>query len=205
MLKRGTKQPKQARSLETVEAIYLAVSKILEKQGIKGLNTNQIAQVAGVSVGSLYQYFKNKESIFEALLLRMTENNILTFEKLIAEVDPQTITNRDVIRIIVETQFGTIRKMGKLAKYLFQYAPQLLSSDHFKKADDRIVGYIKKKFAEHKMKINSKNPEIALFICVQTVRSVIFMSIVNRKEEEYDLIVEELIQMLTSYIEPQME
>jgi AcrR family transcriptional regulator len=61
------KEPKQERSRETVDAILEATARILARRGWAGLNTNEVAEVAGVSVGSLYQYFPNKLSLIEAV------------------------------------------------------------------------------------------------------------------------------------------
>ncbi len=57
------KLPKQDRSQIMVEAILEATARILSQEGHGGLSTNRVAEVAGVSVGSLYQYFPNKESL----------------------------------------------------------------------------------------------------------------------------------------------
>jgi AcrR family transcriptional regulator len=62
------KAPGQARSKETVNVILEASARILESQGLRGFNTNAIAAKAGVSVGSLYQYFPNKDAILLALI-----------------------------------------------------------------------------------------------------------------------------------------
>lgn len=64
------KTPRQRRSAELVEAIYEAAARILEREGLSALNTNRVAEVAGVSVGSLYQYFPSKEAIVAGLLRR---------------------------------------------------------------------------------------------------------------------------------------
>ena len=64
----GRKMPRQARSLETVTVILEASARILESGGLHGFNTNAIAERAGVSVGSLYQYFPNKDAILLALI-----------------------------------------------------------------------------------------------------------------------------------------
>jgi AcrR family transcriptional regulator len=55
--------PKQARGKATCAAIFEATARILETQGEARLNTNLIAETAGVSIGSLYQYFPNKQAI----------------------------------------------------------------------------------------------------------------------------------------------
>ena len=64
------KHPRQARSAATVEAILDASAHILERGGLEALNTNAIAERAGVSIGSLYQYFPGKDAILAALIRR---------------------------------------------------------------------------------------------------------------------------------------
>ncbi len=64
------KTPKQARSEASFEAIVEAAARILAEGGPRALTTNRVARRAGVSVGSLYQYFPNKLSIVRALLER---------------------------------------------------------------------------------------------------------------------------------------
>lgn len=64
------KRPRQARSTATVEAIVEAAARILERAGPDALTTNAIAERAGVSVGSVYQYFPAKEAILSALICR---------------------------------------------------------------------------------------------------------------------------------------
>ena len=65
---KARKAPGQARSQETVGVILEASARILESDGLRGFNTNAIAAKAGVSIGSLYQYFPNKDSIVLALI-----------------------------------------------------------------------------------------------------------------------------------------
>jgi AcrR family transcriptional regulator len=62
------KAPGQARSKETVNIILEASARILESEGLRGFNTNAVAAKAGVSVGSLYQYFRNKDAILLDLI-----------------------------------------------------------------------------------------------------------------------------------------
>jgi len=57
------KQPQQARSVELVAAILDAAVQVLAKQGAQRFTTARVAEKAGVSVGSLYQYFPNKAAI----------------------------------------------------------------------------------------------------------------------------------------------
>lgn len=61
------RQPRQERARYKVELILEASIRLLEKHGPDGLTTNAIAAAAGVSIGTLYQYFANKEAILDAL------------------------------------------------------------------------------------------------------------------------------------------
>jgi AcrR family transcriptional regulator len=67
------RQPKQRRALQTVDAVLDAVIRILKREGLRALTTNRIAEVAGASIGSLYQYFPDKRAIFAALHQRHIE------------------------------------------------------------------------------------------------------------------------------------
>jgi AcrR family transcriptional regulator len=200
MLKLGIKKPKQDRSKSTVDAILEAVTHIMDKDGPMSLTTNKIAEKAGVSVGSLYQYFKNKESIFEAILLRMTEQNIASFEENIS-LKSEEIKIGSIIRIIVQAHFDNIQKMGKLSSVLFEYAPQVLSPNHFKKADERIIKFLMDKTDEFKIEIRPHNRANAFFICSQAVRGVLFMTVISRPTEERQVLIDELVDMLTIYLE----
>jgi AcrR family transcriptional regulator len=66
------KIPRQSRAEQTVATILEAAALILEKQGLEAFNTNLVAQRAGVSIGSLYQYFPGKDALIVALSLRET-------------------------------------------------------------------------------------------------------------------------------------
>jgi AcrR family transcriptional regulator len=68
------KRPKQERSRDTVQVILAAAQRILTRDGLDALTTARIAEVAGISVGSLYQYFPNKEAVCGALVEKTTED-----------------------------------------------------------------------------------------------------------------------------------
>jgi AcrR family transcriptional regulator len=75
------KKPVQGRSKATVEAVLLAAARILEDRGLAGFNTNAVAERAGVSIGSLYQYFPSKDAILVALM----EQSLAVFSETMAE------------------------------------------------------------------------------------------------------------------------
>ncbi|RYF63390.1 MAG: TetR/AcrR family transcriptional regulator, partial [Comamonadaceae bacterium] len=65
-----TRTPRQDRSRTKVDLIVEAAIRILEGEGLAALTTNRIADVAGVSIGTLYQYFRSKEAVVEFLVAR---------------------------------------------------------------------------------------------------------------------------------------
>src|ERR1700722_20479896 len=64
------RRPRQARSRATWEAIVEATAQILERRGPAGFNTNEVAERAGVSIGTLYQYFADKHARLAAAARR---------------------------------------------------------------------------------------------------------------------------------------
>jgi len=70
------KEPAQARSKALVDAIIEATARVLIAGGLEALNTNEVAAVAGVSVGSLYQYFPSKEALLASLIERELSDDL---------------------------------------------------------------------------------------------------------------------------------
>lgn len=74
------KAPVQRRSAQTVEAVLEAAARILETQGLVACTTNAVAERAGVSIGSLYQYFPNRDALTVALIERETAQLVVDIE-----------------------------------------------------------------------------------------------------------------------------
>jgi len=67
------KTPTQERARVTFDAIVDAAVRILEREGYRALTTNHVADVAGISIGSLYEYFRGKESIVAEVVRRLLQ------------------------------------------------------------------------------------------------------------------------------------
>ena len=67
------RKPQQERALEKVGLMLEAATRILDKHGLAGLNTNRVAEVAGISIGTVYQYFSDKSQLLDALAERELE------------------------------------------------------------------------------------------------------------------------------------
>jgi AcrR family transcriptional regulator len=83
------KVPTQSRARATWDAILDGAAEVLLKQGYEKATTDRIADRAGVSIGSVYEYFPNKEAIFAAVMLRWNEQRWKVFTELQRE-DPGT-------------------------------------------------------------------------------------------------------------------
>jgi AcrR family transcriptional regulator len=79
------KEPRQARSRATVETIVQAGARILGDEGWAGFTTNRIAELAGVSIGSLYQYFPDKFSLVDAIRHRHLDDSLAAMRDVGAE------------------------------------------------------------------------------------------------------------------------
>jgi AcrR family transcriptional regulator len=94
------RRPKQRRARQTVEAVLDAVVRLLKRDGSKAITTNRIAEVAGVSIGSVYQYFPDKRAIFTALHQRHVDQiDRMVQTKL---VEHATSSIEELVRAMVE-------------------------------------------------------------------------------------------------------
>lgn len=94
------KAPRQQRSRVTVDAIVEAATRVLARRGWARFTTNEIAAVAGVSVGSLYQYFPDKLAIAEAIRQRHLDEVLAALNGSDADVDASTPLSRRVERFV---------------------------------------------------------------------------------------------------------
>jgi AcrR family transcriptional regulator len=94
------RRPKQRRARQTVEAVLDAVIRLLKRGGSEAITTNRIAEVAGVSIGSVYQYFPDKRAIFTALHQRHVDQiDRMVQTKL---VEHATSSIEELLRAMVE-------------------------------------------------------------------------------------------------------
>ncbi|MEE5131964.1 TetR/AcrR family transcriptional regulator [Pseudomonas alliivorans] len=117
------KIPAQARSRATVDAIIQAATYILTKVGWDGLTTNAIAERAGVNIGSLYQFFPNKEAIIAELQRRHaadTRTDLLE----VLHVLPAQPSLRDALTLIIEMIVAEHRVAPALHKAIHEELPR---------------------------------------------------------------------------------
>jgi len=103
------KLAKQSRSRATSAAIVEAAARILETAGADGLTTNRIAERAGVSIGSLYQYFPDKKAVLAALLRREWEDLEARIREAGADTDDPRAAISRIVDIALAHQFARPR------------------------------------------------------------------------------------------------
>jgi AcrR family transcriptional regulator len=102
------RRPRQRRARETVEAILVAVVRLLKREGFSALTTNRIAEMAGVSIGSVYQYFSDKSAIFRALHQRHIDqiDHLIATTLVKHAASPLDVLIRALIEAMVDAHTG---------------------------------------------------------------------------------------------------
>lgn len=99
------KRPKQSRSLMLVEAIQQACLKILEEEGPGQLTTQRIADVAGINIASLYQYFPNKEAVLAEVFQDQIKRYKAAAVKRLVEIEQLSrVSLEDTLAAIVDME-----------------------------------------------------------------------------------------------------
>lgn len=87
------KIPRQARAQATVEAIIVATAQLLTEQGFVNLTTARVAERAGVSIGSLYQYFPNKQGLAAAVVDHYSDEVLARFTAMVRARPGKTLVD----------------------------------------------------------------------------------------------------------------
>jgi AcrR family transcriptional regulator len=151
------KQPAQERARVSVDAILVAAMRVLDQHGLDKLTTARIAEVAGVSVGTLYQYFPSKEAILGVLVERRMEELLGMFQTLLdatlampidaairAAIQALVTHNQTVGRTLHAPYVESVATTGRSAQYrsyMMRFADLLAAHLERRKADLRITDY----------------------------------------------------------------
>jgi AcrR family transcriptional regulator len=131
------KQPRQERSRALVDAILAATEQVLAADGADGLTTTRVAEVAGVSVGSLYQYFPSKESLIAAVIERRIEDDLRWLAQVDAELaaQPEPEPLRVLVRRGIERSVALFRAETALYR-------EIVASMHTVARDDLVAAMV---------------------------------------------------------------
>jgi AcrR family transcriptional regulator len=128
MPEKKRRNPKQARSQATVDAILEATFHILETQGQAKLTTNLISERAGVSIGTLYQYFSDRDAILAAMGQRQAESIREEITRIMIE-SPEGGA-RPVIQALMNGIQGSVETRIVLGDALIRARGEQVISDH---------------------------------------------------------------------------
>ncbi|APH60771.1 Transcriptional regulator, TetR family [Granulibacter bethesdensis] len=138
------KMPRQARSEETVRIIIEAAAHILERKGLGDFTTNAVAERAGVSIGSLYQYFPGKEALIAALIVR--ETSILLAE---CEQSLAAPTGRAALSGMIEAAVAHQLRRPVLARLLDIEEARLPLDEDTQRVTSRFLTILREVLSRH--------------------------------------------------------
>ncbi len=115
------RRPVQQRSAEMVERILAAATRVLENDGYARMSTNRVADEAGVSIGSLYRYFADKDEIFSTLRIRSSE--VVTDRLTEAMTRSVGMAPYDGVRNVVATLVDVLREEAAVTRALINEVP----------------------------------------------------------------------------------
>ncbi len=98
------RRPTQSRAQAKLDLIFEATIRILDEHGLQALTTNRIAEIAGISVGTLYQYFSGKNDIVAALAQREMNDTLSSLQATLAK--DASVTREERIRCVVRALLG---------------------------------------------------------------------------------------------------
>ena len=196
------KTPKQERSRATVEALLDATAALLVEEGYPRTTTNRIAKRAGVSVGSLYQYFPNKESVVAALIERFIDAQFEILSTRLAEtiLDPEREIEehvRDLVVALLE-----IKKLEpELARVLFEQTPAVGKLEMLQIWVERAVAVVEAAIRARGAQLRPVDPALAAHLLVNAIHGIMHYSVLHRPEyiasEEF---VDEVSTLILSYL-----
>ncbi|MCO7637689.1 TetR/AcrR family transcriptional regulator [Pseudomonas sp. S 311-6] len=176
-LQQPRKTPRQARSRALVEAILEATARVLSERGYAGTTTNLVAERAGVSIGSVYQYFPNKDSLITAL----HERHAAQLYDVMASVMQAPYPNqlRDRLAAIVSAWLAVHRVEPELHRVLEKEFPFYDVPSEESPADQAIFKQFRQILERHRDEIQPTNLDLAAWVLLQTMEALIHAAVLS--------------------------
>lgn len=191
----------QDRSRLTVTSLLDATARILVKEGFDKASTNRIAEVAGVSVGSLYQYFPSKEALVAALIDRHNQQVMETVRSELAEAFDKPV--EDAVRRLVAIAVKAHQIDPKLHRALSEQIPRVGRLE-------KIVTFNREYFELFRTYLESRQDEIhvtdlklAAFVCVTSIEALTHNAVLHHglvSHEATASLVHEATRLVVGYL-----
>jgi AcrR family transcriptional regulator len=189
------KLPRQDRSKVTVEAILTAAAHILTEDGYDNASTNRIAERAGVSIGSLYQYFPNKESIMTALRESHVDEMIAIVESTLNKSAnlPIDVALHELVKACIAAH--------AINPILHQVLNEQVPRVNHNSTEAKIVTLLREFLEQRRDQIQLRDFELTIFILGRTIESLTHAAVIEHPEflKETQL-EEEITKLLLSYL-----
>ena len=195
------KSPTQERSRFTVEQIVQAATQVFADRGYAGSTTNHIAERAGVSIGSLYQYFPNKEAILVSLAKRHIEIAGNTLMGLVAERNLYETDLTELLRLFIKATLELHTGNPRLNYVILSeavWSAEAMEEVH--ELEDQFIGQLALTLDTHRQ-VSVKNSRHAAYILVHMIKDLAHEFVIHppagMSEEEF---VEEMVELVGRYL-----
>jgi len=201
---RSTRKPTQARSRATVDAIVEASARIIVQDGYGALSTNRIAEVAGCSVGTLYQYFRNKEAVVEALVERQSSEMIAAFSTAVADVVARSPDElEDGVAALLDATLAAMRVRPELSRRLILEAPRGGRADLDRLWRQRYTELVRGALYQRRDRVRSGDVDLMAYVVVTAGYAVFVDAVAYRPElMATDALRDELHHLVVRYLRP---
>jgi AcrR family transcriptional regulator len=196
------KEASQGRSRATVEALLDATTRVLVREGYDRTSTNRVAQVAGVSVGSLYQYFPSKEALVAAVIERHNNEMMQIVRQALSKValSPIEIAARELVSVMINAH----RVDPKLHGILAEQTPRVGRLQNIERIEQEALTLVRAYLDAHSSEVGVEDLDVAAFFCVTIVEALTHAAIVRRPEavsnDQVDKLINEITYLLVSYL-----
>lgn len=195
------KIPRQDRSRFTIEAILDATAQLLEIDSANSVTTNHIARHAGISIGTLYQYFPNKTAVLFALADRGRHSRAREVIDRLAILEAGTV--KEVARQIIRTLIAVYSNTRTERQLTMLMMIQKLESPGADQPIDDVASLLASKMDSF-LKVATSQSEIMSFVLSRSVMGVIRSSLLDAphllKEQEFE---DQLVRLVTGFLKAQ--
>ena len=192
------KNASQNRSRATVDALVEATARILVREGFDKASTNRVAEVAGVSVGSLYQYFPGKEALVAAVIDRHNQDIMKVVHRALAEVAAQPVET--AVRRLVAVAIEAHRIDPRLHRVLAEQIPRTGRLANVEAFNRDISGLFRAYLEGHRDEIRAIDLALAAFMCVTSIEALAHTAVLHRSEKLSDAMVGTLVEETTRLV-----
>ncbi|MFE0149843.1 TetR/AcrR family transcriptional regulator [Nonomuraea sp. NPDC059007] len=192
------KQPRQVRAELTRQRILTAAAHVFTEYGYAAGTTNRIAERARISIGSLYQYYPNKDAILVELLVRHLDAGVSGLARGEETGPPGSL--EEVVRLYVRTAIENHHDDPQLLRVMMEQAPRSHTLlEKISRYEQERVAYLRELFDRHPQ-VRVGDTETAARLAVSTVELVVHQLIAAPDPIDIPRFENELVAMLTRYL-----